>query len=121
MLWLEGEPADDLRDRVGFRNAGDAAAFVDFPVPDQQDALRMVQLAKQADCPGLKMAAAPDWLLDLCDMIGIPVWETCAGFAGNHACVVKAGNDAVRFNVHVYLSLRYGCARLAKILYKIKT
>ncbi|MBR4081448.1 MAG: hypothetical protein IKK21_06665, partial [Clostridia bacterium] len=64
VLWLEGEPADDLRDRVGFRNAGDAAAFVDFPVPDQQDALRMVQLAKQADCPGLKMAAAPDWLLD---------------------------------------------------------
>lgn len=92
VLWLDGEPADDLRARVGFRDVQSGADFMPFPIPEAQDALRALQLAKASGAAGLRVSGAPDWLLDLCDLIGLPVWDEQPVCEGCHACVVHEGD-----------------------------
>ena len=94
VLWLEGEPADDLRDRVGFRDKpADTSWFGVFMLPVDRLLWRL-QRAKAIGSYGLHTNGADDATLDLCDMIGLPVWEDQPELAGNHPCVVRTGKDA---------------------------
>ena len=87
VLWLEGEPADDLRARVGFPAETGEAAFVPFAVPQPEDMLMAVQQAMRDGAQGLKVNGAPDCLLDICDQLGMPVWDTQPVYEGCHVCV----------------------------------
>lgn len=91
VLWLDGEPIDDLRDRMGISCAIVPAESEAFPVPLPMDALRAVQQARARGCRMLITRGAPDYLLDVCDQLGMPVWEELPGFRGNHPCVAGVG------------------------------
>lgn len=92
VLWLEGEPADDLRERVGFRGEAGEIAFAAFPLPAPEDMLHRLQLARAQGCEGLKVCGASDGLLDLCDQLGMPVWDEQPVDEGCHVCVVREGD-----------------------------
>ena len=92
VLWLEGEPADDLRARVGFQAEMGEGTFVPFTVPQPESMLKAVQQVMRDGAQGIKVTGAPDGLLDICDQLGMPVWDTAPVYEGCHVCVMREGD-----------------------------
>lgn len=92
VLWLEGEPADDLRARVGFPAEMGEGTFVPFTVPQPESMLKAVQQVMRDGAQGLKVNGAPDGLLDICDLLGVSVWDEQPIYEGCHVCVVRQGD-----------------------------
>ncbi|MBR2718809.1 MAG: beta-glucuronidase [Clostridia bacterium] len=97
VLWLEGEPADDLRDRFGFREVkaeGGRLLLNDEPILIKgvnrheeyaqfgcavpvEAMVQDVQLMKDLGCNLVRTCHYPNdpRFLDLCDQYGLMVWE----------------------------------------------
>lgn len=110
VLWLDGEPADDLRDRFGFRTAetdgttvtvnGEAlAGEIIFReeacdglgcIVPPQIAVREVLLLKQQGYAAVR-TGDDEIFLDACDEIGMMVIGSRR--MGNHPCVVEIRNS----------------------------
>ena len=106
VLWLDGEPADDLRDRFGFRTAetdgttvtvnGEAlAGEIIFReeacdglgcIVPPQIAVREAVLLKQQGVAAVR-TGDDETFLDACDEVGVMV--VTDGCAGNHPCAAK--------------------------------
>jgi len=100
VLWQEGVPADDLMERIGFREAPEALLRGCEPedfLPDEgaplTELVQQVQQLKMRGCTAVRLpwhACAPR-LLDLCDQCGLLVLPQ-GGAAEDtlHPCVVQA-------------------------------
>lgn len=100
VLWQEGVPADDLMERIGFREAPEALLRGCEPedfLPDEgaplTELVQQVQQLKTRGCTAVRLpwhACAPR-LLDLCDQCGLLVLPQ-GGAAEDtlHPCVVQA-------------------------------
>lgn len=100
VLWQEGVPADDLMERIGFREAPEALLRGREPedfLPDEEapltELVQQVQQLKARGCTAVRLpwhACAPR-LLDLCDQCGLLVLPQ-GGAAEDtlHPCVVQA-------------------------------
>ena len=100
VLWQEGVPADDLMERIGFREAPEALLRGCEPedfLPDEgaplTELVQQVQQLKTRGCTAVRLpwhACAPR-LLDLCDQCGLLVLpQGGAAEAPLHPCVVQA-------------------------------
>ena len=108
ILWLDGEPADDMRDRFGFRMAewdgsnillngkpvegtilrrDDHCSLTGYSVPVEV-LVRDVQLLRNMDCAAVT-SGNDRRFLDACDELGLCV--IAADTIGNHPCVVVCG------------------------------
>lgn len=108
ILWLDGEPADDMRDRFGFRTAEwdgskillngktiegtllrrhEHCGLTGYSVPAEV-LVRDVQLLRAMDCAAVT-AGDDGRFLDACDELGLCVMAKEA--IGNHPCVVICG------------------------------
>ena len=100
VLWQEGVPADDLMERIGFRDAPEALLRGCEPedfLPEEgaplTELVQQVQQLKARGCTAVRLpwhACAPR-LLDLCDQCGLLVLPQ-GGAAEDtlHPCVVQA-------------------------------
>jgi len=79
---------------VGFREEAACGSALAFAIPAPGEALKRVQQAKAAGCGLLMTDGATDALLDVCDQLGMPVWEKQPALASNHVCVVCRGEEA---------------------------
>ena len=66
--------------------------FVPFTVPQPESMLKAVQQVMRDGAQGIKVTGAPDGLLDICDQLGMPVWDTAPVYEGCHVCVMREGD-----------------------------
>lgn len=100
VLWQEGVPADDLMERIGFREAAEkllqGQTTAEFLPDDGAPLTELVQQVQQLKAQGYAAVRLP-WhacaprLLDLCDQCGLLVLpQGSAGEDTLHPCVVQA-------------------------------
>ena len=53
--------------------------------------LKAVQQVMRDGAQGIKVTGAPDGLLDICDQLGVLVWDAAPVYEGCHVCVMKTG------------------------------